>query len=677
MYLKLKLLIIVTLLMSAFMPSKSLAETNDQNIIPRKVLFGNPDRTFVSLSHDGKYISYLAPLKGVLNVWIAPVQDVSQAMCITNETKRRVMSYAWAYDNKNILYSVDEKGDENYRIYKYNIETKETTLLTPQENVRAEIVGMSHNLPNKILINLNDRDKKYFDLYTLDLETGKKTLLLKNEKFLGFVIDNNLQVRFALLTTEDGGHEYYLFKDSKFEVFTKIPLEDALSTHLIGFDKTADNFYLVDSRGSNTAVLKSINLSSGHEKLLAKDQLVDIGVFTVHPMECTIQAISINYDKTTYKVLDKSIAKDIKYLTNLDRGNLHINSRTLDDSLWLVAYESDNAPIKYYLYNKKLGKAEFLFTNSKALEQYNLVEMQPVIIKSRDGLNLVSYISFPPDTKMDKLKIIGKKPPLIIYVHGGPNVRDDWGYDPVHQWLANRGYAVLSINYRGSTGFGKNFINAANKEWGGKMHDDLIDGVNWAINNKIAELNQIAIMGGSYGGYATLVGLTMTPDIFACGIDMVGPSNLLTLIKSIPPYWEPFLNHMKKTIGPWDTEADIEFLNQRSPLTFVDNIKKPLFIAQGANDPRVKQAESDQIVAVMQAKKIPVVYALYEDEGHGFARPENRLSYYALVEYFLAKILGGKIEKIGNDLQGSNMLLNGKSHVTVDNAEDIIDKAVK
>jgi dipeptidyl aminopeptidase/acylaminoacyl peptidase len=677
MYLKLKQLIIVTLLMSAFMPNKSFAETNDQNIIPRKVLFGNPDRTSVSLSHDGKYISYLAPLKGVLNVWIAPVQDVSQAMCITNETKRRVMGYSWAYDNKNILYSVDEKGDENYRLYKYNIETKETVLLTPKENVKAWISAMRHDMPNKIVISLNDRDKKYFDLYMLDLETGAKTLLLKNEKFLGFVIDNNLQVRFALMSTEDGGREYYQFKDGKFESFMKIPLEDVRATYLMGFDKTNSNLYLVDSRKRNTAALKMIDLLSGHEKLLAEDELVDISVFAVHPTERNIQAISINYDKPTYQVLDKFIEKDIKYLTNLDRGSLHINRRTLDDNLWLVAYESDNSPIKYYLYNKKLGKAEFLFTNSKALEQYNLVEMHPVIIKSRDGLNLVSYISFPPDTKMDGLKVIGKKPPLILYVHGGPHTRDDWGYYPTHQWLANRGYAVLSINYRGSTGFGKDFVNAANKEWGGKMHDDLIDGVNWAINNKIAEPNQIAIMGGSYGGYSTLVGLTMTPDIFACGIDLCGISNLLTFIKSVPPYWAPFLNTMKKTIGPWDTEADIAFLNQRSPLTFVDNIKKPLFIAQGANDPRVKQAESDQIVAVMQAKKIPVVYALYEDEGHGLARPENRLSYYALVEYFLAKILGGKVEKIGNDLEGSNMLLNGKSHITVDNAEDIIDKAVK
>lgn len=676
MHLKLKQVIIVTLLMSIFMPNKSFAETNDQNIIPRKVLFGNPDRTSVSLSHDGKYISYLAPLKGVLNVWIAPVQYPSKAVAISNETKRRVKSYLWTYDNQSILYSVDEKGDENYRIYKYNIETKETTLLTPKENVRAGISARS-KVPNKIVISLNDRDKRYFDLYTLDLKTGEKKLLLQNDKFMDFVIDNDLQLRFASLSTEDGGVEYYQFKDGKFETFIKISLEDVRGTDIIGFDKTNANIYLIDSRERNTAALKMINLSSGNEKLLAEDKLADVDVFLAHPTEHNIQAVSINYDKETYKVLDNSIEKDIKYLTNLDRGNLQINSRTLDDKLWLVAYESDNAPIKYYLYNKEIGKAEFLFTNSKELEKYSLVEMHPVIIKSRDGLNLVSYISFPPETKMDGMTIIGKKPPLIVYVHGGPHVRDSWGYNPTHQWLANRGYAVLSINYRGSTGFGKNFVNAANKEWGGKMHDDLIDGVNWAINNKVAEPNQIAIMGGSYGGYATLVGLTMTPDIFACGVDIVGPSSLLTLIKSVPPYWEPYLNTLKKTIGPWDTEADIEFLKQRSPLTFVDNIKKPLFIAQGANDPRVKQAESDQIVAVMQAKKIPVVYALYEDEGHGFARPENRLSYYALVEYFLAKILGGKVEAIGNDLAGSNMLLNGKKDITSNDAENIIDQAVK
>ncbi len=677
MYLKLKQVIIATLLMSIFMPSKSFTETNYPDLIPRKVLFGNPDRISVSLSHDGKYISYLAPLQGVLNVWIAPVQDPLHAIAISRETKRRVMSYLWTYDNNTILYSVDEEGDENYRIYKYNIETKETILLTPKEKVKAGVLRISPTKPDTILIGLNDRDKRYFDIYTLDLKTAKKTLLFQNEKFLGFVVDNNLQLRFAALSSEDGGMEYYQLKDGKFEPFIKTPFEDAKTTYLIGFDKTNDNLYLMDSRDRNTAALKMINLLSGKEKLLAEDKLADVSVFTVHPTEDHIQAISINYDKRTYKVLDKSIEKDIKYLTKLDRGNLHINSRTLDDRFWLVAYGSDAAPIKYYLYNRQLGKAEFLFTNSKELEQYTLAEMRPVIIKSRDGLDLVSYITFPKETKTKGLKVLGEKPPLIIFVHGGPNLRDSWGYDPTHQWLANRGYSVLSINYRGSTGFGKDFVNAANREWGGKMHDDLIDGVNWAINNEIADPSKIAIMGGSYGGYATLVGLTMTPDIFACGVDIVGVSHLLTLIKSVPPYWEPFLNNMRKSIGPWDTEADIEFLNQRSPLTFVDNIKKPLFIAQGANDPRVKQAESDQIVAAMQAKKIPVVYALYKDEGHGFSRPENKLSYHALAEDFLAKILGGRAEEIGSDLENANMLLNGKDNVTNISAKNIIDQAVK
>jgi dipeptidyl aminopeptidase/acylaminoacyl peptidase len=676
MYVKLKNLIILTLLTSLFMPLQSFA-TASTTIIPRKILFSDPDKVSVTLSHDGKYIGYLAPKDGVLNIWISDSNNLSKAFAVTNEKKRRINSYIWAYDNKNILYTQDEKGDENYRLYQYNIETKETSLLTPKEGVRSSIVGMSHKLPNKLLISVNDRDKRYFDIYQLDLTTGKKQLLLKNDRFSNFIVDNNLQIRFASIATKDGGMEYYQLKNNEWDSFLKVATEDATNTYIAGFDNSTENLYIVDSREHNTAVLKIHNLLNQTEKIIAQDPLVDIAIFTTHPTNDTVQAVAINYTKTSYKILDSSIAEDIKYLTNLHHGNLNINSRTLDDNNWLVAYETDDAPVKYYKYDRSNRSAKLLFTNRPDLAKYTLLKMHPIVIKSRDGLDLVSYITFPTGTKLDTAGKPDHPSPLILYVHGGPNARDVWGFNATHQWLANRGYTVVSVNYRGSTGFGKNFINAANKEWGGKMHDDLIDTVNWAVANKLTDADKIAIMGGSYGGYATLVGITMTPDIFACGIDLVGPSNLLTLINSIPPYWEPFLNSLKKKVGGWDSEKEKEFLRQRSPINFIDNIKKPLLIAQGANDPRVKQAESDQIVNAMQAKNIPVIYALYEDEGHGFARPENRISYFALVERFLSKILGGKIEDIGSDLQGANLLLNHQKNITNDLAKIIIDQAIK
>ncbi|ABV84795.1 S9 family peptidase [Rickettsia massiliae] len=650
--------------------------TDNNQIIPRKVLFGNPDKARVSLTHDGKYILYVAPKDGVLNIWLAPSDDISKAEAITHDKGRGIWSYAKAYNNKNILYTQDFNGDENDRIYSYNIETKETKLLTPAKGVKAEIAGASHKKPNEILIYLNERNPEYFDIYKLNLDTLEKELIYKNDRFTDYVTDENLNLRFGSLLDKDGAVEYYELKDGEPKLFTKISMEDSFNTSILGFDASGETLYMLEGRNRNTSALKAITLATGSEEILAEDAKADIGLFTVHPTKQTPQAVSIDYDRVSYKILDKDIEDDIKYLQSIDRGDLIINSRTLDDKTWIVAYMADNAPVKYYKYDRANKKAEFLFTNRKELEQYNLAKMIPIIIKSRDGLDLVSYITFPNDVKLDKNNIPDRKVPLILNVHGGPWVRDSWGYNPEHQWLANRGYAVLSINYRGSTGFGKDFLNAGNLEYAGKMHTDLIDGVNWAIKNNIVDSDKVCIMGGSYGGYATLVGLTMTPDVFACGVDVVGMSNLLTHVQSKAPYMTPLLSIYKTRIGPWDTEEEKEFLRQRSPINFVDNIKKPLFIAQGVHDVRVVQAESEQIVNSMQAKHIPVVYALYKDEGHGFAKPGNRISYYALAEQFLAKILKGRAEHIGNDLKNANLILNDKEKISGTEAEKIIDTVV-
>ncbi|AFC72367.1 acylamino-acid-releasing protein [Rickettsia rhipicephali str. 3-7-female6-CWPP] len=650
--------------------------TDNNQIIPRKVLFGNPDKARVSLTHDGKYILYVAPKDGVLNIWLAPSDDISKAEAITHDKGRGIWSYAKAYNNKNILYTQDFNGDENDRIYSYNIETKETKLLTPAKGVKAEIAGASHKKPNEILIYLNERNPEYFDIYKLNLDTLEKELIYKNDRFTDYVTDENLNLRFGSLLDKNGAVEYYELKDGEPKLFTKISMEDSFNTSILGFDASGETLYMLEGRNRNTSALKAITLATGSEEILAEDAKADIGLFTVHPTKQTPQAVSIDYDRVSYKILDKDIEDDIKYLQSIDRGDLIINSRTLDDKTWIVAYMADNAPVKYYKYDRANKKAEFLFTNRKELEQYNLAKMIPIIIKSRDGLDLVSYITFPNDVKLDKNNIPDRKVPLILNVHGGPWVRDSWGYNPEHQWLANRGYAVLSINYRGSTGFGKDFLNAGNLEYAGKMHTDLIDGVNWAIKNNIVDSNKVCIMGGSYGGYATLVGLTMTPDVFACGVDVIGMSNLLTHVQSKAPYMTPLLSIYKTRIGPWDTEEEKEFLRQRSPINFVDNIKKPLFIAQGVHDVRVVQAESEQIVNSMQAKHIPVLYALYKDEGHGFAKPGNRISYYALAEQFLAKILKGRAEHIGNDLKNANLILNDKEKISGTEAEKIIDTVV-
>jgi dipeptidyl aminopeptidase/acylaminoacyl peptidase len=320
-----------------------------------------------------------------------------------------------------------------------------------------------------------------------------------------------------------------------------------------------------------------------------------------------------------------------------------------------VAFLTDDGPVRYYRYDRDANHAEYLFANRSDLDGLPLAPMHPVEITSRDGLTLVSYLTLPPGSDPDGDGRPTEAVPMVLNVHGGPWGRDDWGYDSIHQWLANRGYAVLSVNFRGSTGFGKEFVNAGNRQWGAAMHDDLIDAVNWAVAEKITESDRVGILGGSYGGYATLVGLTMTPEVFACGVDIVGPSNIITLLSTIPPYWAPAMQMFRDRVGDPATEEGRKLLTERSPLTHVAAIRRPLLIGQGANDPRVKQAESDQIVQAMQEKGIPVTYVLFADEGHGFARPENSLAFFAVADLFLAEHLGGRSEPIGGDFQGSSV----------------------
>lgn len=642
-------------------------------LIPRRLLFGNPDRAMPQISPDGKLIAWLAPSDGVMNVWVAPVDKLDAAKVVTQDTKRGIRMYQWAFTNDHILYNQDKGGDENWHVYATDLKTGKTIDLTPFEGVQARIEDVNEKTPEFILVGLNNRDKKYHDIHRINIKTGDDKLVMENKDgYAGFSIDNDGNIRMATKSTKDGGQELFLLKpDGKAELFAKIGMDDALTSGAGGFDKSGKTLYMLDSRGRNTAALTAIDLSNGNQKtLIAEDAKADAGEVLAHPTEKTVQAVAFTYDRKNWKVLDKSIEADLAYLKTVADGDLNIGSRSLDDKKWIVTYVVDDGPARFYLYDRAAKKANFLFTNRPALEGAPLAKMRPVIIKSRDGLDLVSYLTLPKSSDPKNTGKPEKPVPMVLNVHGGPWARDGWGLNPTHQWLADRGFAVLSVNYRGSTGFGKNFINAANHEWAGKMHNDLLDAVDWAVKSGIADPKKVAIMGGSYGGYATLVGLTFTPDTFACGVDIVGPSNLATLLNSIPPYWEPMIETFTKRVGDHRTEDGRSLLNQRSPLTYVDRIKKPLLIGQGANDPRVNQAESDQIVHAMQGKKIPVTYVLYPDEGHGFARPENRMSFYAVTEAFLVNNLGGKFEPIGDDFKGSTI----KSPAGADQVPGLVQK---
>ncbi len=626
-------------------------------LIPRHVLFGNPERTMVSLSHDAKHLLFLAPVDGVQNVWIAPIENPSAARAITKATGRGIPFAMWLYTNEHIIYVQDRAGDENWRLYSVNIVTLEERDLTPLEGVRAQPMGFSERFPDEMLVGLNDRVPQLHDLYIINVRSGERRLLLENEMgFVAFVCDHDYQPRFGLQMNPNGSTDVFQRIENTWEAFSSIPSEDSLTTQWLGFDETGQVLYITDSRGRNTSALFSHNLTANTRTLLAEDARADFSDWLQHPTTHTVQAVSFNYDREHRQFLDDRIKADFEYLQGIAKGEIGVNSRSLDDQHWLVTDSSDQAPVRYYHYDRAAKRATFLFTDRPELEQYLLAPMQPKLIQTRDGLEMVCYLTTTPHSSSPV--------PMVLLVHGGPWARDAWGYDAQAQWLANRGYAVLQVNFRASTGFGKAFTNAGNLEWGKKMHDDLLDAVDWAVKEGITSSDTVAIMGGSYGGYATLAALTLTPERFVCGVDIVGPSNLQTLIESVPPYWEPMIAMFRNRIGDDTTTEGQALLKERSPLTHVSSITKPLLIGQGANDPRVKQAESDQIVNAMTAKNIPVTYALFPDEGHGFARPENRQAFYAIAEAFLAKHLGGSCQAIGNDFEGSSIqILQGAAQI--------------
>ncbi len=665
----------------AFSAAAHAQVRSDVPLIERDVLFGNPERASAQISPDGKHLSFLAPVDGVLNVWVAPIADPDAATAVTHDAVRGVRRYFWAFDSEHILFLQDVGGDEDWQLFSVELTTGKEKRLTTQDTIpgpdgepmkdpntgknlkpTAQINQVSHHHPDEILVGLNNRNPQFHDLYRINIHTGDMKLVQENPGQLnggfvaGIVSDDHYNVRFIQTFNQDASASLHKKnKDGEWSEFTHIPSDDSLTTGPAGFNKTGNVFYMLDSRDRNTGALRAINLETGDSHIVAEHAKADVSGVLSHPTEYTIQAVNFNYLKSDWQILDPSIRGDFRKLRAVEDGEMIISSRSLDDSDWIVVYVKDDGPVQYYHYDRDSSKVNFLFTNRPELEGVQLAKMHPVVIQARDNLDLVSYLTLPVWTDSDNDARPDAPQPMVLLVHGGPWARDTWGYNSLHQLLANRGYAVLSVNFRGSTGFGKNFTNAGDMEWAGKMHDDLIDAVDWAIAENIADPDRVAIMGGSYGGYATLVGLTFTPDKFAAGVDIVGPSNIVTLFESIPPYWRSFAEIFRKRVGDHSTEEGRAALMARSPITRVDAITKPLLIGQGANDPRVKQAESDQIVNAMQKKSIPVTYVLFPDEGHGFARPENNISFFAVSEAFLAEHLGGRYQPIDEDFEGSSI----------------------
>jgi dipeptidyl aminopeptidase/acylaminoacyl peptidase len=604
------------------------------SLIPLELLFGNPNRAMPRLSPDGARLAFLAPDDGVLNVWLGPVGE-DRFEPVTNDRDRGIRTYFWGHDGESILYLQDTGGDEDWHLFRVDLTTKETSDLTPFEHVQAQVLEYTKHHPTQLVLGLNRRDQRFHDAYLLDLNTGTMDLIAENSgDVIGWVADADLAVRGAMAARPDGGFDLRVrpTAESDWEVVLTWSADENLNSQPVAFSADGGTLYLLDSRFSNAARLVAHDLATGIDTVMAEDPTYDVSAIEIDPDSREVQLVAFARARVEWQAIDSTLTRELNVLGRADDGDFAIVNRTDADDRWLVAFTRDEGPTAYYELDRDRHEVRFLFHDRPALAGYALTKMEPVTFTASDGLTIHGYLTRPTGGS-------SSPGPLVLNVHGGPWARDMWGYDAEAQWLANRGFGCLQVNYRGSTGYGKDFINAGDREWGGKMHRDLVDAVRWAVDEGVADPARVAIYGGSYGGYAALVGATFTPDLFACAVDIVGPSNLITFIQSIPEYWSTYLEVLYQRVG--HPEKDEAFLVERSPLSRVDDIKIPMLIAQGANDPRVKQAESEQIVAAMSRKGIDHEYLLFEDEGHGFAKPENRLQFYRVAETFLAQHLNG------------------------------------
>ena len=611
-------------------------------LIPRQVLFGNPERISPRISPDGTRLAWIAPHEGVLNVWVAPAGtetgvDWTAAKVVTDDTDRGIRMFAWAHDGRHLLYLQDTGGDENWRLHDVDLETMQRRDLTPFDGVQTQLIAMERKFPTEVLVGLNRDKAELHDVYRLDLVSGELTKEVDNPGFIGWVADGQLVVR-ATAAPQPDGSIVLLVRDTAeadWRPLLTIPADDALTSDPIAFSEDGSSLLGTSSVGADTARLIRIDVTGGATEVLAEDPQADVSDVRIQPDTKEPQIVTLLKDRSEYVVLDPSVAADLEAIRALHPGDPVFTGADDADTTWLVAFTNDSGPISYFAYDRATGKGHFLFESRPELSRYELAPMEPFSFAARDGLTVHGYATFPPGAERAGL-------PTVLNVHGGPWARDSWGFDPEAQWLANRGYLCVQVNYRGSTGYGKAFVNAGDREWGGKMQDDLTDAVAYITGQGWADPSRVAIYGGSYGGYAALAGATFTPDLYCCAVDIVGPSNLKTLIETIPPYWAPMIAQFHRRVG--DPAKDADFLWSRSPLSRASSIRIPLLIAQGANDPRVKQAESEQIVAALKDAGIDYEYMLFPDEGHGFAKPENRLRFYAAAEKFLARHLGGRAE---------------------------------
>lgn len=633
------------------------------SMIPRRALFGDPDRYTVRLSPDGRWLAWFAPHEGARNVWVGPAEDPDAARPLTRHTGRGASGWylQWAGNSRTVLYPMDRDGDENWIVMAVDVETGAQRELSPP-GASAWVDPPSSRLPDEVIVFHNARDPRWHDAHRVDVRTGASRMAVRNDADLSLIVfDLDLQPRLA--TRIAGNSATDLLRPSA-EGWTTIRSdgpEDALCSIILTVTDDGRGGHIahvLNAFGRDRMALHAMDCRTGAQGLLHAHDGADVTDVWPDPATGIPLAAIADPGRRDWTFFDPALEADHAWLAARIDGEPWITGHSTDLSRWVVFADSDDGRGHYWLFDRPSRGLRRLFPQRAALRDHRLSPMRVERMETRDGLTLVNYLTLPADTAERAAGRPAEPLPMVLHVHGGPWDRQSWHFHAETQWLANRGYAVLSVNFRGSTGFGKAFVNAGNGEWAGAMHADLIDAVDWAVAEGIADPARVAIMGASYGGYAALVGLTFTPDVFACAIDLVGPANLSSLLEHTPPYWisfRPWL--LRATGGDPATEEGRAALWARSPLSRVDAIRRPLLIGQGANDVRVQRGESDQIFEAMRARGLPVTYALFPDEGHVLTRPENRLAFHALAELFLARHLGGRAEPIGDAFAGSSIEL--------------------
>ncbi|MGD9562370.1 MAG: alpha/beta fold hydrolase [Pyrinomonadaceae bacterium] len=620
-------------------------------LVDREVIFGNPEYAGAQISPDGKYISFIKPLNGTMNIWVKGFDEpFSAARPMTADSARPVRNYFWSRDSKYILFVQDKGGDENFNVYAVNPAEKPAAgsnvpaarNITAAKGVRAMIQAVPDSDPDAIYVGINDRDKAWHDLYKVKISTGERTLISENhDRYQRMIFDNTDKLRLATRAAQNGDTE--ILKVAADGKATKIYDCNAFEQcSPLRFHKDNKRVYLRTNKGDADLVeLMLMDAETGAVTKVEGDPLkkVDLGGVWFSDLRDEIEATTYEDDRERIYFKDKAIEKiyrDIK--KRLGDRDIDLQSATADEMKYIVVSYSDVDPGTVWTYDVKSKNLTTLYQVREKLDRNSLSPMKPVRYKSSDGLEIPAYLTIPKGST-------GKNLPAVLFIHGGPWGRDSWGYSSYAQFLANRGYVVLQPNFRASTGYGKKFLNAGNNEWGQKMQDDITWGKKWLVEQGIADPKRVAIMGGSYGGYAALAGVTFTPDEYAASVAIVPPSNLITLLESVPPYWEAIRATFYKRMGDPRTPEGLAQMKRQSPLTFADRITTPLMVVQGANDPRVNKRESDQIVFALQKRDYPVEYLVAPDEGHGFARPVNNMAMIAAAEKFLAKHIGGRYQE--------------------------------